>query len=265
MTERFWKEYFDGAASTYEEIYDDLHFWRLYHEITWTNIKKYLPEDKSRPVLDAGGGSGFWARKLAEREYRVVCTDISEGMLREGKRKVSGTSLEKKISFIGANITEMGLFPTNYFSLVLAEGDPISYCENPKKAIQEMVRVAQKNSHVIASVDSFFGALWRMFQSQDFRDLGLLMSRGNTTYQDAGEQHNFTVEELRLLFQNNGLDVIDIIAKPMLTTAIPWDKMENVLADQSVMEKILGLELRFNNNPSIVGFGNHLEIVGRKI
>lgn len=265
MTERFWKEHFDSVASTYEEIYEGHPFWRLYNEITWANIKKYLPKDKSLPVLDAGGGSGFWARKLAELEYRVVCADISERMLREGKRKVSGTSLEKRISFIGADITQMGLFPTDYFSLVLAEGDPISYCGNPKKVVQEMVRVAQKNAPVIASVDSFFGALWRMFQSQDFRDLRLLISRGNTIYREAGEQHNFTVEELRQLFQDCGLAVIEIIAKPILAMAIPWDKMENVLADQSVMEKILELELKFNSNPAIVGFGNHLEIVGRKI
>jgi len=259
-----WKLLFDTIAPTYEREYSEHPFWILYNEITWSNIKKYLPESKKHPILDAGGGTGFWSRKLAELDYRVVCADISEGMLNEGKRMIEGTPLASKIDFVHADIINMAEFPDECFSLVLAEGDPLSYCDNPDKAVKEMVRVAKKGVYIIASVDSFFGALSRMVQARDFEGLNMLLESGDTSSTQGEIQHNFTVEELRNLYLQNGLEAVDIIAKPVFAMAIPWSRMEEILGDERYREKILELELRFNSDPRIVGLGNHLEIVGRK-
>lgn len=258
-----WRSLFDRIAPIYEEQYGEHPFWILYNDITWANIKRYLPENKEIPVLDAGGGTGFWSRKLAELGYRVICADISLEMLHQGRKRVKDTPITSRIDFVCMDLVDMGAFPDGFFSLVLIEGDPLSYCSDPEKAVKEMARVAQDGAHVVASVDSFFGALWRMVQAQDFHELDMLLQTRKTTYQGR-TQHNFTVEELRDLYQSSGLEVIDIVGKPILTMAIPWEKAKGALHDQTARNEILNLELMFNSNPNIVGLGNHLEIVGRK-
>ena len=49
----------------------------------------------------------------------------------------------------------MSCFPSNYFDMALAEGDPVSYCLDAKKAVKELARVVKHNSHVIVSKESF--------------------------------------------------------------------------------------------------------------
>ena len=64
-------KFYNKIAEKYEEVYTT-PFWNLYHEITWQHVKKYLPKNKKHPILDAGGGTGYWSRKLAELGFNVV-------------------------------------------------------------------------------------------------------------------------------------------------------------------------------------------------
>ncbi|RLD14536.1 MAG: hypothetical protein DRI28_03265 [Caldiserica bacterium] len=71
------EEFYDKIAEEYDRIYQT-PYWRLYHEITWHNIKQFLPRRENAIILDAGGGTGYWAIKLAKLGYKVILTDISE-------------------------------------------------------------------------------------------------------------------------------------------------------------------------------------------
>lgn len=88
------KEFYDKAAKDYDKEYEE-PYWRLYQEITWQNIRRFLPKRKNAVILDAGGGTGFWAIRLARLGYHVVLTDISKNMLKvvwreNRKRKAAG-------------------------------------------------------------------------------------------------------------------------------------------------------------------------------
>ncbi len=75
----------DGWAATYDA---DIAGMILYNMITLDNIRRFVPEDRDGVILDAGGGTGFWAIQLAEMGYRVVLTDISPGMLDKARARV---------------------------------------------------------------------------------------------------------------------------------------------------------------------------------
>lgn len=255
--------HYDQTASKYESLYRH-PYWQFYLEVTWKNIKRYLPSNRNSLILDAGGGTGYFSRKLAKLGYRVVCTDISQGMLDEGRRIVRGMPFASKIDFVRSDITKMKEFPDNHFGLVLAEGDPVAYCGNPKKAISELTRVAKKGAFVIVSVDGFYATLRRMCQKQDFRGLKRLLETGDSFFADINsDQHNFTVEELKDLFVKSNLEVIDVIGKTVFAEMISEEK-KKALDNQKVRDQILRLEQKFNNAPSLVGCASHLEIVGRK-
>lgn len=70
-------KFHNEIAQKYEKEYQT-PYWNLYHEVSWKHIKKYLPKDKKYPILDAGGGTGYWSRKLAELGFNVVCSDVAE-------------------------------------------------------------------------------------------------------------------------------------------------------------------------------------------
>jgi len=67
---------------------------------------------------------------------------------------------------------------------------------------------------------------------------------------------------LKKIFKACGLKVIKIIGKPILTQLIPSEKRDKIIKKN--FKKILKLELKFCDHPSLVEIGGHLEIVGIK-
>lgn len=254
----------DKIADKYESEYSG-NYWKLYFDITYANIRKYLPK-KGAVILDAGGGTGFWSRKLAKIGYKMICTDISQGMLNKGLEISSKEKLNDKIEFKYADIMNMQDFNDSSFDMVIAEGDPVGYCGNAKKAVKELSRVARKGSFVVVSIDSYYSRLNRMVSRRDFNKLPLLEKKHKTLF-GSGEyyEHDFTIEELKDLFQKNGLKVIEIIGKPVFARSIPREEVETVLSDKKMYNKILNLELKYNKEPSIIGLSGHIQIVGKKV
>jgi S-adenosylmethionine-dependent methyltransferase len=253
------EKYYDKIAEEYDKQYTT-PYWRLYHEITWDNIKKFLPKKKNAIILDAGGGTGYWAIRLAKLGYKVVLTDISENMLKVAKRKIEKEKLEDKILIKRADIRDMSCFSSNYFDMTLAEGDSASYCLDAKRAIRELARVTKPNSFVIVSVDNKYTFISRLMAEGSFDKLPTFIKTGILKREHKLEA--FTPEELRELFKNAGLKVVRIIGKPVLTQLISREKRDEII--EKHFKRILNLELKFCDEPSIVGFGGHLEIVGIK-
>lgn len=256
-------KFHNEISQKYEKEYQT-PYWNLYHEITWEHIKKYLPKDKKYPILDAGGGTGYFSRRLAKFGFNVVCSDVAEKMLNAGRKIVKNTSLADKINFVVSDITDMKKFENNSFSLVLAEGDPVGYCGDPQKAIKELARVARKGSAIIVSVDSLFSVMDRMISDKKFKLLPKLLETHVSDFFGQYPQYNFSTEELRKLYSRNNISVDSIIGKTVFTRFIPRDKIDELLANESFYKQILKLELSFNNETSIVGFADHIEIAGIK-
>ena len=262
------KEFYEKIAEDYDKQYDT-PYWKLYHEITWENIKQFLPKKKNAIVLDAGGGTGYWAIRLAKQGYRVTLTDISENMLKVAKRKIEAEELQDLVDTELVDIRDMSCFPSNHFDVALAEGDPVSYCLDAEKAVRELSRVVKTNAYVVVSVDSKYSMIIRLIprliRENSFDELSKFLrtgiwffppSKGNFRLQA------FAPEELKTLFEACGLKVVGMIGKPILTQLVPREKRDGVIEEN--FEKILNLELKFCDTPSLLGIGGHLEIVGIK-
>ena len=245
--------FYNSIASHYEEDYEE-PVWTLYNDITWHNLKKHLPKPGSL-ILDAGGGTGLWSRKLARLGYKVVCTDISPKMLKTGKIKAK----KLKIKFKQADICNMSQFKSNTFNLVIAQGDVISYCQNPDKAIKELKRLTKKNSKIIISVNTFFSALNNLITNNKFDQIDLLLKTGNTD--DIIPKHHFKISELKQLIKKHNLKLESIIGKFSLINNIPTKKLNQLLNNKDNYNKILALETKFNSNPELLTKANHIEIV----
>jgi len=171
------KEFYEKIAGDYDKQYET-PYWKLYHEITWNNIKMFLPKRKNAIILDAGGGTGYWSIKLAKLGYKVVLTDVSENMLKVAEEKIKKENLQSKIETKIVDIRDMSCFPSNYFDVALAEGDPVSYCLNAEKAIRELARVVKSTAHVVVSVDSKYPIISRLIKETSFNELSIFLRTG---------------------------------------------------------------------------------------
>jgi len=253
----------DWWSRTYDSDYFE-HFG-LYHRITMDNIKHFLPKGKSMTILDAGGGTGIWSIELARMGYHVVLTDISQEMLEKAKKKISALKIADKVKIMVSDICHMSEFKDELFSMVLCEGDPLSYCGDHHSAIKELIRVVRPGGIVIASVDNRARMLNSLKQTEDQNEIRRLLEKGDVLMHHEREEfryvvHAFTPEELGELFESNGLSVERIIGKPVIAPRIS----PNISEDPQLQDWLYNLEIRYNSNPAYYPWGGHLEIVGRK-
>jgi ubiquinone/menaquinone biosynthesis C-methylase UbiE len=253
----------DWWAETYDSDYFE-HF-AIYHMVTLNNIRRFVPKEKGATILDVGGGTGIWSIELAKMGYKVVLTDISEGMLAKAKIKVKEHGLEKQIKIMISDIRNMPEFSDNHFDMVLCQGDPLSYCGDHKRALSECVRILKPGGTLIASVDNRASALAWLKDSTDREAVKRLLETGEVEMPTGKEEftytiHAFTPEELRGLFESNGLQVERIIGKPVIAPRLSFFKSE----DPEVQKWLYNLELKYNDDPAFYPRAGHLEIVGRK-
>jgi len=253
----------DWWAETYDSDYFD-HF-ALYHRVTLDNIRRFVPAEKDAIILDAGGGTGIWSIELAKMGYNAVLTDISKGMLDKAKKKIEELGLHSQIEIMVSDICNMPEFSDNHFAMVLCEGDPLSYCGNYRKALAECVRVVKPGGAVIASVDNRVSALAWLKDTTDREAVQRLLETGEVEMPTEKEGlsytvHAFTPEELKDLFESNGLQVKRIIGKLVIAPRLSFYKSE----DPEIQEWLYNLELKYNDDPAFYPRTGHLEIVGRK-
>ncbi|MFQ5980667.1 MAG: class I SAM-dependent methyltransferase [Candidatus Heimdallarchaeota archaeon] len=160
------EQYYDKNALSYDAEFADSVYWRLYEDITWDNIQRFLVPKSL--ILDAGGGTGRWALRLARLGHQVVMTDISQKMLHVAKTKVSEAHLQDSVEFHRLDICNMRMLEDNSFDVAMAQGDPVSYCTDAKQALLELTRVTKPDGHVIISVDNAIALIHRPLSQGNF-------------------------------------------------------------------------------------------------
>ena len=254
----------------YREVGDDA----VYDKITWENMEPFLPKDGW--ILDAGGGSGIWSRKIVEtRNCMVELLDITGDLLKTAKKRISKDVFGKRIEVLQSDIRNVP-HPDNSFSFVLSEADPISICGDPEKAVSELARVLKPNCHFVAGVDStFYRALNMLSQGKpidhilDFIQTGISPADEEADF----DSKSFTPTELKSLLQKHGLKTVRIVGKPIglktgmldiFVKSLPQERHRKVFEDKAEKEKLKRMLNVIYKDPYIAGIGSHLQIVATK-
>ncbi len=112
---------FDGRADKFaRNIYDSTK-GRIRTTIVWSDIEACLVRLGNRPlrILDAGGGFGYFAQKLAAMGHQVELCDLSAEMLELARSQIAEKGLEDKIRLIHCPIQDLKQHVTGTFDLVL--------------------------------------------------------------------------------------------------------------------------------------------------
>jgi len=255
--------YYNESAQNYDKDFEAPYFREIYDKVTWHYIEPYLPSEGV--VLDAGGGTGRWTIPIARRGLGVVLYDISREMLAVARRKIEECGLTDLVTIEEGDICNMP-FGNDEFDFVLAEGDSVSYCSDPDKAMSEIARVLKKDRYVAVGVDSLFSGVKGTVEREG-PDQAMKALREKRFYASYAKPWRlrcwaFSPADLRQLFERNGLEVVKVVGKTLTHRSKSRD--DPLLQDPDRAKKLLELELMLCEEPSIVGFGWHLHTVGRK-
>ena len=234
----------------------------LYDQLTWRYIEPYLPQDLSMPILDAGGGTGKWALRIAEQGHQdVQILDLSSEMLEQAEEHFAACGLGSALTTQVGDIRDLP-WPENTFGLVVSEGDPVGYCLSDYPiAISEMVRVCIPGGMIVIAVDDLLSQYLGALQMVGLEEAVKLRETRVSRCPYDLPVRCFTPREMQETFSAAGADVIKILTKPSLMHIL-----RNIakLADNPALQQALFEAEVWACEEGYVTGGSHLQVIARK-
>ena len=126
-------ELFDEMAATYDDLEPWYrHLYTVLHAVLQAEIGS--PPAAGGRALDAGCGTGFQTRLLADRAWRAHGTDISAGLLAIARERIPGVDLTSAT-------VEALPYRDGVFDVVVCCGSTLSFVDDPGRALAELGRV----------------------------------------------------------------------------------------------------------------------------
>lgn len=187
----------DGSkAAQVEKMFDHIApaYDNLNHLLSW-GIDKYwrkkaialLKPFRPQHIMDVATGTGDFAIKACKElnPDELIGTDISEGMMNVGRKKVKQLGLERQISFAKEDCTSLS-FPDNRFdAITVAFG--VRNFEDLDRGLKEMYRVLVPGGHLVilelSTPERFpMKQLYSIYSRIVIPSLGKLLSKDRSAY-----------------------------------------------------------------------------------
>jgi ubiquinone/menaquinone biosynthesis C-methylase UbiE len=264
------KLYYNEKAGSYDEVFETLYF-KVYDAITWRYIEPYVPTDPTALVLDAGGGTGRWAIRIARKGCKVVLLDASEGMLKAAAERVREEGLEHRIILRKGDIAETD-YADETFDMILCEHALFLFKE-PDVIIKELKRVLKKKSRLIASaqnryVQSLSSLSGKPSPDNLDRAFKILVSEEHECMTEDGEVkiYTWTPGEFRTMLERNGFHVEMIVGKGVtMPLRIKKETYLEKEYPEDLFKKILQFELALCEKPDALPLAGHLQAIAYKL
>jgi len=264
------ESYYDKKSEKYDAIFDTLYF-KVYDAVTWKYLEPYVPADANALVLDAGGGTGRWATRMAEKGCKVVLMDSSERMLNAAGKKVKEKGLQHKITLKKGDIAKTD-YPDETFDMILCEHALFLFKE-PDIVINELKRVLKKKAPLIISaqnhyVQSLSSLAGKPSVDNVERALKVLVSEEHECMTKDGKVkiYTWTPQEFREMLERNGLHVEKMVGKVVtMPLRVRQEFFMEKKHPEDLVNKILQFELALCEKPDALALAGHLQAIAFKL
>ena len=245
-------------------------YFKIYDVITWKFIEPYVPMNPDALVLDAGGGTGRWAIRMARKGCKVILVDISEGMLKIAAEKVKKEGLQNEITIKEGDITKTD-YADETFDMILCE-HALFLFEEPDTIIKELKRILKRKARLIVSVHNrYVQSLVSLPEKPSLNKiddaLNILLRKRYGSMTENGEVkiYTWTPDEFRTMLERNGLHVENIVGKGV-TMPLRISKELFMKKDypDDLFNKLLQFELTLCEKPDALALAGHLQAITYK-
>ena len=176
---------FDNIAPAYDQLNHTLSWgidrsWRK-KAINW--LKPFQPQH----MMDVATGTGDFAIQACKvlHPQELIGTDISEGMMNVGRKKVKEEGLDDRISFAKEDCTALSFSGQRFDAITVAFG--VRNFEDLDKGLKEMHRVLKENGKLVilelSEPDWFpMKQLYALYSKVVIPTLGKLLSKDKSAY-----------------------------------------------------------------------------------
>ncbi|MFN0207313.1 MAG: class I SAM-dependent DNA methyltransferase [Planctomycetota bacterium] len=259
------ERFHDRYARVYDDVYERSAYWRFYRDVTWHQLKRFLPRESGAQIVDLGCGTGEWGLRCMASGYRVTFVDLSNEMICRARDRAAEEYPGREAQFLRADIADLQELASESYQLAIVQGDPLSFTTDPRRAAREIYRTLAPGGIAICSVDNRCAGYDHYLEKGDVKELEQFHRTGTTEWlaKDKKERfptHSFLPAELEKLFVQSGFEVIEIAGK----TALDIRRHPEILDDNENYRRLLKIELECRKEPAFLGRAGHLEIVAKK-
>jgi ubiquinone/menaquinone biosynthesis C-methylase UbiE len=263
------KSYYNEKSKRYDDLFEVLGY-KVYDAITWKYLEPYIPTDPDAVVLDADGGTGRWAIRMAEKGCRVVLVDASEEMLEVAAQKIKQSGLEDRITLKKGDLRRIGS-EDEAFDMAFCEQTLFLFKE-PDVLLKELNRILKKEACLVISAQNLYArCLASLSDNPDSENvsnvLSILQRKRYSTMTKEGKVtiYTWTPNEFTQMLEGKGFNVEKIIGKGItMPLRISKDLFMKKDYSKDLFDKILDFELAMCERPDALALAGHLQAIARK-
>lgn len=231
---------------------------KLRQAVLWQDLSGLLAQFPDRPlrILDAGGGEGHMACRLAALGHQVLLCDLSDEMIQRAKNAAAAQNVSRNMRFVQCAAQDIGQYIERPADLILFHA-VLEWVAEPRQALK-----------ILYDCLSPGGVLSLMFYNQH----GLLMRNmvlGNFAYVNAG----MPKRKRRSLSPDHPLDpqqvygwleALGLSISGKTGVRVFHDYLQNKQQQSDNFAEILELEQRYCRQEPFVSLGRYIHVMAHK-
>lgn len=247
---------FDNRAELFKNKIYGTTKGKIRAAVVWRDLEEILqsfPKSKKLNILDAGGGFGFMARRLAHLGHSVTVVDISLDMLELGKRELAADPVEGSVEFIQGAVQDLPeLFSGKKYDLVMCHA-VLEWLVDPKPVIAVLKSMLAPEGIMSLLV---YNKTALLFQSLvvgnfDYIKVGLVKRRRQTLT----PQTPLEINDVLAWMQEEGLEKAGLSG-----VRVVHDYMRDKMDQINKFEDLLYYELKYSRHPDFAILGRYVHI-----
>jgi SAM-dependent methyltransferase len=248
---------FDGLADDYEGHFAVAHR-KAYDDLAWEVVSALLPPPPG-PVIDAGCGTGRWARRLVAQGYRVTGIEQAPAMIAVHRRRPVGESFD----LVEGSMAHV-VVPPNEAAMVLAMGS-LQFNDEPDAVLARLAGWTRPNGVVCVLVDSLLALALELVRAGRTEEAVQRLQTRRGVWREGGraaDLHLYDRARLEQAMGAAGLRDVRIRGLLVGSTAFGRESLSDRLQDDP--DRQLGVERLLADEPLLADAGKHLLAVGRR-
>ena len=262
MVQKGNRRYHDRVAGRYDQVYDT-PYWRFYRDVSWRHCQRFLPERRPARAADLGCGTGWFGRKLIKAGLSCLFLDPSGKMIGKARELADPEAAARGLQteYHQTDLEHLEEIPDGHLAFATAQGDPLSFCGDPRAALRGLHRVLEPGGHLVLSVDSRLAGVRSLADAPKPDAMLELLRTGRTRWSGDRAEETFGMKmfdpvELDALLDKAGFQPVSRIAK----TCLVQRHSQAWLEDPAARKKLLAAEEKVHAQPEWFAMAGHFQV-----